>query len=71
MVLNLEALKKKYSVFLPYLAHRSDLEYLIRNMLGEIGIRARFVGAAIFLNTKVLALVCLAADYEIVNGYYN
>ena len=40
---NLQALKKKYSVFLPYLASRSDLQYLFSNMLGELVLGHVFV----------------------------
>ncbi|MEP6844442.1 MAG: PDZ domain-containing protein [Panacibacter sp.] len=68
---NLEALKKKYAVFLPYLAHRSDLEYLFRNMLGELVLGHVFVGGGDFPKTKNISVGLLGADYEIINGYYR
>lgn len=68
---NLEALKKKYAVFLPYLAHRSDLDYLFRNMLGELVLGHVFVGGGDFPKTKNVSVGLLGADYEIANGYYR
>lgn len=68
---NLEALKKKYAVFLPYLAHRSDVEYLFKNMLGELVLGHVFVGGGDFPKTKEVSVGLLGADYEIVNGFYR
>ncbi|CAN5725529.1 S41 family peptidase [soil metagenome] len=68
---NLEALKKKYAVFLPYLAHRSDLEYVVRQMLGELVLGHVFVGGGDFPKTKNVSVGLLGADYKIVNGYYK
>jgi tricorn protease len=68
---NLEALKKKYAVFLPHLAHRSDLEHLIKQMLGELVLGHVFVGGGDFPKTKNVPVGLLGADYEIANGYYR
>lgn len=68
---NLEALKKKYAVFLPYVAHRSDLEYLFKNMLGELVLGHVFVGGGDFPKTKNVNVGLLGADYEIANGFYR
>jgi tricorn protease len=68
---NLEALKKKYAVFLPYVADRSDLEYLFKNMLGELVLGHVFVGGGDFPKTKNVSVGLLGADYEIENGYYR
>jgi tricorn protease len=46
-------LKKKYSIFLPYLAHRSDLEYVVRQMLGELVLGHVFVGGGDFPKQKM------------------
>ena len=68
---NLEALKKKYAVFLPYLAHRSDLNYLFRNMLGELVLGHVFTGGGDFPKTKNVSVGLLGADYEIMNDHYR
>ncbi len=68
---NLQALKKKYSVFLPYLASRSDLQYLFSNMLGELVLGHVFVSGGDFPKSKDVPVGLLGADYEINNGYYR
>ncbi|HLX90657.1 MAG TPA: PDZ domain-containing protein [Puia sp.] len=68
---NLEALKKKYAVFLPYLASRSDLQYLFKTMLGELVLGHVFVGGGDFPKGKEVNVGLLGADYEIGNGYYR
>ena len=68
---DLNALKKKYAVFLPYIATRSDLQYLFKNMLGELTLGHVFVGGGDFPKTKNVSVGLLGADYEIDNGYYR
>ncbi|MGN6617515.1 MAG: S41 family peptidase [Ilyomonas sp.] len=68
---NLEALKKKYAVFLPYVVHRDDLSYLFNSMLGELVLGHVFVGGGVFPETKEVNVGLLGADYELVNGYYQ
>jgi tricorn protease len=69
--INLEAVKKKYSVFLPYVAHRNDLNYLFREMLGELVIGHMFVGGGDYPPDKKENIGLLGADYEINEGHYR
>ena len=68
---NLQALKKKYSVFLPYVASRTDLQYLLSNMLGELVLGHVFVGGGDFPKSKEVSVGLLGADYQIKNGHYQ
>ncbi len=68
---DLDALKKKYSVFLPYLAHRSDVDYLFKNMLGELVLGHVFVRGGDFPKTRKVSVGLLGADYEKANDYYR
>ncbi len=68
---NVPAIKKKYGLFLPYVAHRDDLNYLFRDMLGELVVGHMFVGAGDYPEAKRISVGLLGADYEVTNGYYQ
>ena len=68
---NLEALKKKYAVFLPYVVHRGDLNYLFKEMLGELVLGHVFTGGGDYPVSKTVSVGLLGADYDIRNGYYR
>ncbi len=68
---NLEALKKKYAAFLPYVAHRGDLNYLFKQMLAELVLGHVFTGGGDYPQAKNVSVGLLGADYEVSNGFYK
>lgn len=66
------AMKAKYSVFLPDLASRSDLNRLIQWMCSEISVGHHRVGGGDLLNTPgAVKGGLLGADYELTNNRYR
>lgn len=66
-----KALRKKYEVFLPFVGHRDDLNYLFHEIMSELVIGHNYVGqgdipAAVNVNTGMLG-----ADYAVENGHYR
>jgi tricorn protease len=68
---NLKALKKKYAAFLPYVAHRGDLNYLFKQMLAELVLGHVFTGGGDYPQAKNVSVGLLGADYEVSNGFYR
>lgn len=68
---DLSALKNKYSVFLPFVNNRYDLNDLFNRMLGELVLGHVFVKGGDFPKTNVIAGGLLGADYVVDNGYYR
>jgi len=67
-----KAMKEKYSVFLPDLACRSDLNRLIQWMCSELSVGHHRVGGGDFLNTPgAVRGGLLGADYELTNDRYR
>ncbi len=67
-----KAMKEKYSVFLPDLACRSDLNRLIQWMCSELSVGHHRVGGGDFLNTPgTVRGGLLGADYELTNDRYR
>lgn len=65
------AVYKRYAVLLPYVAHRSDLNYLLDIMGGEVSIGHSFVGGGDFPKIDPVKIGLLGADLEPVNGRYQ
>jgi tricorn protease len=66
------AMKKKYEVFLPHLACRSDLNRVIQWMCSELGVGHHRVGGGDSLvQAKNVPAGLLGADYSIENGRYR
>ncbi|SDM52866.1 tricorn protease [Siphonobacter aquaeclarae] len=65
------AVKQKYARFLPHVSHRSDLNYLIGEMMGEMVIGHNYVSGGDFPEVKPIQVGLLGADYEIANGFYR
>lgn len=63
------AIGKQYEKFLPYVAHRSDLSYVLGLMIGELGTGHAYVGGG-DMGTPVAAIPTgtLGADYELASG---
>jgi tricorn protease len=65
------AIRKKYEVFLPHVAHRADLNYLIGEMMGEMVVGHNYVSGGDFGDRKSVGVGLLGADYELSNGRYR
>jgi len=69
--LNLEAAAKKYEPYLENIAHRADLTYLFREMLGEMSVGHMRAGGGALPEVKRVRGGLLGADYKIENGRYR
>lgn len=65
------AIWKQYEAYLPHVAHRNDLNYIIGQMIGELAVGHAYVfgGETPEINTVPGGL--LGADYEQANGLYR
>ncbi len=66
-----KAMWDRYSALLPYVAHRSDLTFLIREMIGELCIGHSFAGGGDLPDQDRVPGGLLGADYEISDGFYR
>jgi len=62
---------KKYAEMLPYAAHRSDINFLIGELIGELHVGHAYVGGGDYPEIERVPGGLLGADYEIVNGRYR
>ena len=65
------AVKAKYEKFLPYVSHRSDLGYLLNEMMGELVVGHAYIYPGDQPSTPSVSAGTLAADLENVNGVYK
>jgi tricorn protease len=65
------AIHDKYAQYVPDLSHRSDLNYLMSVMLGELCLGHSYVRGGDFPEIESVSGGLLGADYEIVDGYYR
>ncbi len=67
------AMKKKYEVMLPYAGHRTDLTYLIGELIGELNIGHTYVGGGDAPKPHSVPIGLLGADYVLdkASGRYN
>jgi tricorn protease len=68
---NLEEFKKRYEAYLPSLAHRSDLNYLFREMLNQITVGHMFINGGDQPRPNFVPGGLLGTDYKIENGRYR
>jgi tricorn protease len=59
------AIGEKYARWLPYLGHRSDLDYLLRELLGELATGHAYVIPGPVPGGRSVPIGLLGADYEI------
>ncbi|MDX2041504.1 MAG: PDZ domain-containing protein [Acidobacteriota bacterium] len=69
--LDLKATEKKYEPYVQALVHRSDLNYLFQEMLGELTVGHLYVSGGDIPDPKRIAGGLLGADYKIENGRYR
>ncbi len=62
---------RKWEGYLPDLAHRSDLNYLLSEMLGELSVGHSYVRGGAFPSVENVPGGLLGADFEIENGRYR
>lgn len=65
------AVRKHYEAWLPDVRHRSDLNYVIGEMLGELSVGHSRVGGGDLPEVERVGGGLLGADYEIVDGRYR
>lgn len=65
------AIKKRYQPLLRFVAHREDLNYLIGEMIGELGTSHLYVYGGDLPNIPRQNVGLLGADFEITNGFYR
>jgi len=62
---------KRYEVLLPWLAHRSDLNYLIGEMIAELSTSHTYVSGGDQPKTPQIGVGLLGVDFEPDGGYYR
>ncbi|UIR55756.1 PDZ domain-containing protein [Sphingobacterium sp. SRCM116780] len=65
------AVKTKYEKFLPYVSHRSDLGYLLNEMMGEMVVGHSYIYPGDQPTTPSVSVGVLGADYSIDKGFYK
>ncbi len=69
--LDLQAAEERYSVYLPGIASRDDLNYLFTEMLGELTVGHEFIGGGDTPDVKRIPTGLLGADYKVEQGRYR
>jgi tricorn protease len=69
--LNWEQLGNRYEALLPYVAHRSDLNYIIGEMIAELSTSHTYVGGGDTPDVKRVGVGLLGADFEVNQGFYR
>jgi tricorn protease len=65
------AIKKRYEQELPYVAHRSDLNYIIGEMIAELSTSHAYVSGGDAPDVRPIGVGLLGVDFEIRDGYYT
>ncbi len=58
-------MKEKYGALVPYVAHRSDLTYILGELIGELNAGHTYVGGGEAPRAKNVPLALLGVDYEL------
>ena len=66
-----KAVKAKYEKFVPYVNHRSDLGYLLNEMMGELVVGHAYIYPGDQPSSPSVSTGVLGADLEFVNGVYK
>ncbi len=62
---------KRYEALLPWVAHRSDLNYIIGDMIGELSTSHTYVAGGEMPSVKRVGVGMLGADLEADGGFYR
>jgi tricorn protease len=68
---NWEQIGKRYEALLPWVAHRSDLNYLLGEMIAELSTSHTYVGGGDLPQPPHVSVGLLGADYDSDGGYYR
>lgn len=68
---NWNAMKTKYEKFLPHVNHRSDLGYLLNEMMGEMVVGHNYIYPGDQPSSPSVSTGTLGADFKIENGFYR
>jgi tricorn protease len=68
---NWEQIGKRYEALLPWVAHRSDLNYLIGEMIAELSTSHTYVGGGDQPQYTHVGVGLLGADFDVDGGYYR
>lgn len=66
-----DAMYKKYKPLVAHVAHRSDLSYILANLIGELTIGHSWAGGGAMPKVETVPVGLLGADYKVENGYYR
>lgn len=68
-----KAIKEKYAKLLPYVAHRSDLTYILGEMIGELNVGHAYVGGGDLPKVESSNIGYLGCDFEFdaASGFYR
>jgi tricorn protease len=69
--LDLRAAQKRYARYLDGVASRRDLDYLFREMLGELTLGHVYINGPPNPDARVVKVGLLGADYQVENGRYR
>jgi tricorn protease len=69
--LDLETIKKKYAPYVASVAHRSDLNYLFREMLNQLTVGHMFIGGGDQPQPGFVSGGLLGCDFKVENGRYR
>jgi len=69
--LDWDKIGKRYEALLPWVAHRSDLNYIIGEMIAELSTSHTYVGGGDMPVRARIGVGLLGADYEADHGYYR
>lgn len=69
--LDLNAAEKKYEPYLGAVAHREDLNYVMREMLGELSVGHLYVGGGATPEVKRVPMGLLGCDFAVENGRFR
>jgi tricorn protease len=66
-----EQIGKRYEALLPWVAHRTDLNYLLGEMIAELSTSHTYVGGGDLPQPPRINVGLLGADFEADGGYYR
>jgi len=69
--LDWEKIGKRYEALLPWVAHRSDLNYIIGEMIAELSTSHTYVGGGEMPERKQVGVGLLGVDYAAEGGFYR
>jgi tricorn protease len=68
---NWEQIGKRYEALLPWVAHRTDLNYLIGEMIAELNTSHTYVGGGDQPQARPIGVGMLGVDFQAEGGYYR